>query len=146
MENSNYLDVFEDQQKAIDHAMWLNFKYRIANISFGVINGPENNWAVCEKETAEEIGTSFLGVLPENYLKLSYRKLDKIKQDQDLLPFWESIVGIFSVIDGDILRFILENKIPLNKIIRHELAIRGFDKNHRWCGFDKARDIWLTDK
>lgn len=43
-----YLDLFSDRQKAIDHAMWLNFKYRIANIRFGVIHGPENDWAVCE--------------------------------------------------------------------------------------------------
>ena len=49
-------------------------------------------------------------------------------------------------IDSEILRFILENKIPFDKIIRHELALRGYDKNHRWCGFDKVREIWLEVK
>jgi hypothetical protein len=48
-----------------------------------------------------------------------------------------------STSDDEILRFILENKIPLDRIIRHELALRGYDKDHRWCGFDKARFIWL---
>ena len=33
MKKDNFLDVFDDQQKAIDHAMWLNFKYRIAVLS-----------------------------------------------------------------------------------------------------------------
>ena len=86
---------------------------------------------------------SFLDILPENHSHVSYRELDVIRQDQEPLPFWESILGIITVTDGEILRYILENKIPLDKIIRHELAGRGYDENHRWCGFDKAREIWL---
>jgi len=125
--------------------MWLNFKYRIANIVFGVIHGPKNNWAVCEQATANEMGFPFLNILPKDYLNISYKQLDKIRQDKEPLPFWESLVGMFTVTDGEILRFILENKMPLDKIIRHELALRGFDKNHRWCGFDRARDIWLGE-
>lgn len=145
MKNDNYLDVFNDKQKAIDHAIWLNFKYRIANIVFGVINGPKNNWAVCEQATADEMGFPFLNILPKNYIKLPYRQLDKIRQDEDPLPHWETIVGMLAVMDGEILRFILENQLPLDRMIRHELALRGFDKNHRWCGFDKAREVWLND-
>ena len=143
MPKDNYLDVFDTQQKAIDHCLWLNFKYRIAGIKFGVINGPDNNFAVCEEATAKEMELSFLDILPENHSQVSYRELDVIRQDQELLPFWESILGIITVTDGEILRYILENKILLDKIIRHELAGRGYDKNHRWCGFDKAREIWL---
>jgi hypothetical protein len=145
MKNDNYLDLFDDQQKAVDHAMWLNFKYRIAGIVFGVIHGPDRNWAVCEQATADEMGIPFLNILPKDYSELSYKQLDSIRQDQEPLPFWEAIVGMISTADGEILRYILENKIPLDKIIRHELALRGFDENHRWCGFDKAREIWLGD-
>ena len=143
MEKDNFLDVFDDQQKAIDHAMWLNFKYRIAGIVFGVIHGPEDNWAVCEQATADEIGMTFLDILPKDYSTISYKQLDAIRQDEEPLPFWSALVGLVSTADGEILRFILENKIPLDKLIRHELALRGFDKNYRWCGFDKAREIWL---
>ncbi len=145
MKKDNFLDVFDDQQKAIDHAMWLNFKYRIADIVFGVIHGPDDNWAVCEQATAEEMDMMFLDILPKNYLELNYKQLDVIRQDQEPLPFWDAIVGLVSTADGEILRFILANNIPLDKIIRHELALRGFDKNHRWCGFDKAREIWLEN-
>ncbi len=145
MKDDNYLDLFDDQQKAIDHAMWLNFKYRIAGIVFGVIHGPENNWAVCEQATADEMEMIFLDVLPKDFSKLNYKQLDAVRKDQEPLPFWSELVGMISVVDGEILRFILENKIPLDKIIRHELALRGFDKNHRWCGFDKAREIWLDE-
>ncbi|MBN8640701.1 MAG: hypothetical protein J0L86_02725 [Flavobacteriales bacterium] len=143
MDNDNYLDLFDSEQKAIDHALWLNFKYRIAGISFGVLHGPDDNWAVCEQITADQMEMSFLDVLPKDLSELTYKHLDSIRQDKEPLPFWSTIVGMVSTLDGEILRFILENKIPLDKIIRHELALRGYDKDHRWCGFDKAREIWL---
>ena len=143
MQKDDYLDLFDKEQKAVDHCLWRNCKYRIAGIRFGVIDGPDNNFAVCEEATAREMEMNFLDVLPENHYQLSYKQLDVIRQDQEPLPFWESIIGMISVIDGEILRFILEQNIPLDKIIRHELSLRGFDKNHRWCGFDRAREIWL---
>jgi hypothetical protein len=143
MKKNNYLDLFDKQQKAIDHCLWLNFKYRIAGIQFGVLNGTDNDFAVCEQATADEMEMEFLDILPENHSKLSYRQLDAIRQEMEPFPHWERIIGMVSVVDGEILRYILEHKIPLDKIIRHELALRGFDKNHRWCGFNRAREIWL---
>ena len=55
MQKDNYLDLFDKKQKAVDHCLWLNFKYRIAGIRFGVIDGPDNNFAVCEEATAREM-------------------------------------------------------------------------------------------
>ena len=43
MEKDNFLDIFDSQEKAIHHCLWLNFKYRIAGIRFGIIDGPDNN-------------------------------------------------------------------------------------------------------
>ena len=143
MKNDNFLDLFDSKQKAIDYCMWLNFKYRIARIKFGVINGPENNFAVCEKATADEMGISFLDILSKDYSEMTYDDIRHIKMQYDPLPHWEDLTGVFSVMDGELLRFILHAKIPLEKLIRHELASRGYDENHRWCGFDKASDIWL---
>lgn len=143
MRKDNYLDLFDSKQKAIDHCMYLNFKYRIANIRFGVLNGPDNNWAVCEEATAQEMDMEFLNVLPRDYSEMSYDDIRHIRMDQEPLLHWDSIIGLFSVADGEILRYILLAKIPLKKLIRHELAGRGYDKDYRWCGFDKAREIWL---
>ena len=145
MKNDNYLDVFDSQDKAVDHAIWLNFKYRITQINFGVIPHQKRKWAVCEELTASELDVEFLDILPKDYSELSYQKLDRIRQDEDPLPHWETIVGMLAVMDGEILRFILENQLPLDRMIRHELALRGFDKDHRWCGFDRAREVWLED-
>ncbi len=143
MKKDDYLDMFDNEQKAIDHAMWLNFKYRIAKIKFGVVHGPDDNWAVCEETTSQEIEIPFLDILPEDYSQISYDDIRHIRMDNNPLPYWEELFGMFSTADGEILRYILHTKIPLEKLIRHELAGRGFDENHRWCGFDKANKIWL---
>ncbi|PHS65767.1 MAG: hypothetical protein COB12_06760 [Flavobacterium sp.] len=143
--NDNYLDLFDSKEKAIYHAQWLNFKYRIANIPFGVIKF-KNQFAVLEHITACEMNVELLDVLPEDLSEITYDDVRHIRMDRDPLPHWGKITGMFSVMDGEILRYILESKIPLEKMIRFELAGRGFDKNHRWCGFEKAQEIWLTDK
>jgi len=141
-QNDNYLDVFENKEKAIHHALWLNFKYRIANIIFGVIQ-VKKQWIVLEEATSREINITFLKVIPMDLSKLSYKDILHIRMDDDPLPHWENINGIFSVMDGELLRYLLHSKIPLEKLIRFELAGRGYDKNHRWCGFEKANEIWL---
>ena len=51
---------------------------------------------------------------------------------------------MFSVAHGETLRFILNTKIPLKRFIRYELACRGYDKNFKWVGFDKA-EVDLVD-
>ncbi|WP_299223853.1 hypothetical protein [uncultured Psychroserpens sp.] len=143
MTRDSYLDFFSTKEKAIHHALWLNFKYRIAKIKFGVIHGPENNWAVLEEATSLELEMPFLKILPKDYSKMDYDMIRHIKMDSDPLPHLENILGIFSSIDGELLRFILQTEMPIDRIIRHELASRGFDENHRWCGFDRAQEIWL---
>ena len=65
--------------------------------------------------------------------------------DEDPLHHWEDIRGVFSVVDGELLRYILHTKIPLEKFIRFELAIREYDEHFNWVGFDKSERIWLTD-
>lgn len=145
MEKDNYLDIFDSQEKAIHHCLWLNFKYRIAKITFGIIHGPNNNWAVCEEATAQEMERDFLDILPKDYSNMNYDNIRHIRMDREPLPHLEELVGHFSTMDGEILRFILYSKIPIEKLIRFELAERGFDENHRWIGFKKSFEIWLED-
>lgn len=137
------MDIFEFKQDAIYHATWMNFKYRVAKIISGVIPGPNNNWAVCEEATAKEMEMSFLDILPQDYSNISYDDIQQLRRDDDPAKPWEEINGLFSTTDGEILRYIIKMKIPLEKLIRYELASRGYDENHRFCGFDKAQEIWL---
>jgi hypothetical protein len=123
----------------------LNFKYRIAGICFGIIDGPDNNFAVCEQATADEMDMIFLNILPKNYVEMSYDEIRHMRMDNEPLPHLEALMSHFSTMDGEILRYILYAKIPLEKLIRFEMADRGFDENHRWVGFEKANEIWLHD-
>ena len=145
MSEDIYLDLFDSQEKAIHHAMWLNFKYRIAEISFGVIHGSDDNWAVLEQATADEMEMPFLDILPKDYSELTFDVIRHIRMDDNPLPHLEELIGQFSTMDGELLRYIIHTKLPLEKLIRFELAGRGHDKDHRWCGFDKAASIWLNE-
>ncbi len=74
---------------------------------------------------------------------MTYEHIVTIGMDRDPLRHWEEIRGMFTTMEGDLLRFIIEKKIPWEKIIRYELACRRHDKDHKWCGFEKAKEIWL---
>lgn len=139
---NDYLDIFHNLNNAYHHALWLNFKYRIAKITFGVIEY-KGSWAVLEEATAKEMKVEFLDILPKDLSEMNYNNIRRIRMGKNPLPHLEEIFGMISTMDGEVLRYILHAKIPLEKIIRFELAGRGFDKNHRWCGFDKANDVWL---
>jgi len=133
---------YPNKQKAIDKALWLNFEYRTKSKTFGVIQSAQGEYLVVLTDTISFEGEAF-EQLPKNYSKLSYKKIQMIAKDDDSLNHWEEIRGIFSVMDGEILRYILHSKIPMEKFIRFELASRGFDKDHNWCGFENAEDIWF---
>jgi len=81
--------------------------------------------------------------LPSSYKKMNYKHIRQIRMDDDPLPHWEEIAGMFSVAHGETLRFILNTKLPLKRFIHYELACRGYDENFKWVGFDKSQEIWL---
>lgn len=139
----NYINIYKDQNKAIHRAIWLNFKHRTDGKTYGVIHGPDDDWACVEKEISEEMEIPFLDIIPTDLSALTFDEINKLRNDLSVFAHWEIISGIFSITDGEILRFILQAKIPLEKFIRYELASRGFDENHQWCGFEKAKDIWF---
>jgi len=42
----------------------------------------------------------FLDILPKDFSSLSYDNIRHIHMDTGPLPFWEKIVGIFSIANG----------------------------------------------
>ena len=143
MKNEPHLDIFDTKAKAQHQAVWLNFKYRITKKRFSVIEAPKRQWAVVDEAMSEELGIPFIYDLSLDYRAMNYDDIRHIRMDTEPLPHWEELMGIFSVVHGELLRFILHSNIPIEKLIRYELAIRGYDKNHHWCGFEKSAEIWL---
>ncbi|MCB9261920.1 MAG: hypothetical protein H6607_06055 [Flavobacteriales bacterium] len=131
-------------QKALDRAKWLNFEHQQKTTTFGVVDGPEDDFVVCSKDESIDMEIPFAHRLPRHYAHLSYRKIEKIRTDENPLKHWEEIVGRLSTLDGNILRFILHEKVPLKKFIRYELAIRGYDEHGKWIGFEQAKRLWLN--
>lgn len=127
---------------ALVYSIKLSFKNRVKGQRFGAILSIEGDYLVVavnhptfEWEEFEE--------LPDDYSDISYTEIRQLRQDIDQLPHWEQLCGAFSVMDGELLRFLLEYQVNLERFIRYELASRGHDKNHKWCGFEKAEEIWL---
>ena len=130
-------------QKALDEAVWINFRHRVTRYLVGVIQSVEDGYILAHPDHSAYENEHF-EVLPSDYSDMSYDHIASIGMDEDPLQHWEEIRGAFQILDGELLRFILAKKVPLEKIIRYELACRGYDKNHQWVGFEKAKKVWLT--
>jgi len=141
VENDFY---FESKQKAIDQCLWLNFSHRVEGKQFGVVKFVTGDYGVTPilLDNEEQRKLHFVK-LPQGYDQWNYSHIQYIQEDQERLDHWESICGTFATLDGEYLRFLLHYYVPLEKLIRYELARRGYDREHRWCGFEKARAIWL---
>lgn len=130
-------------QKALDEVVWINFRHRSTDYKVGVIQSVEDGYILAHPNHSVYENEHF-EVLPIDYSNMSYDHIASIGMDEDPLKHWEKIRGMFQILDGELLRFTLAKKVPLEKMIRYELACRGYDKDHLWCGFEKAKKIWLV--
>ena len=139
------LEFYPELDKALDRAVWLNFEYRNENKTFVIYDGPDNDFAVSDLETAKEMDMelSFYPI-PKSYENLSYERIQTMNKDNDPLVHWEELLGRLATMEGEILKFLLHSKIPVEKLIRNELANRGFDAGNNWVGFEVSKAIWLT--
>ena len=132
----------QNKSKALDNALWLNFEHRTTDKVYGVIQSIDHDYLVVptlHPTFADELFES----LPDNYTPLDYNRIAEIFADRNPLWFWEELKGMFQTANGELLRFILNHHIPLEKLIRYELSARGYDNQTNWVGFNKAKNIWL---
>lgn len=133
---------FPSKQRAIDYALWMNFKmpneppYGVVESSEGVHLVVSSKHLSFEEDEFEE--------LPESHENMDYRHIRSIFIAKDPLDHWVQVIGMLQVQSNEVLRFILHSNVPLEKFIRFELALSGHDENGKWCGFEKAKEIWLV--
>jgi hypothetical protein len=132
----------QNKNKALDNAIWNNFENRTTNKVYGVVQSIEQDYLIIPKDHPTVIGETF-EVLPDSYTSLSYDRIAEIFADRNPLWFWAELQGMFAIANGELLRFILAYDIPLEKLIRYSLSARGYDKDQKWVGFNKAKEIWL---
>ena len=135
------MERFPNKQKAIDLAIWQNHSHRFDD-NYGVVLSSKGDYIVVQTNHPSFEKNAF-EILPVDYTKMSYQHIQQIRMDDDPLYHFEEIAGMFSTCHGEILRFMLSAKIPLERFIRYELASRGYDQKFNWVGFEKASDIWL---
>ena len=132
--------------KAIDDAVYRNFMLRDKGITpFHAIGRNDQENLIVSDDVLELMENMIIHSLFGDYVDMTYDHIDSIAQDRDPLPHWEEIRGMVSVTDHHCLRFIILHKIPVEKLIRHQLASCGLDENGKWVGFEKAKQIWLID-
>lgn len=130
------------REKALLFALWLNFEHRLKNDQFGMLRGQDGSYLVVPTDHPTFQDESF-EKLPKSLKKLGYDEIQALAMDDDPLTIFEDIQGMFSTMQGEHLRFILKYQIPLERFIRYELSCRGYDMDNRWCGFEKAKMVWL---
>ena len=135
---------FETLAKAGDATVWYNFMHQhdADFMPIVVVHGPEDDFVLLEKSEAEDMEIPVLE-MPTDYSKMTYPHIKSIRSDYDPLKHWEEIMGMISTMPLDYLRFILECKVPLETIIKYELAARGINKKGKWIGFDQAERLWF---
>ncbi len=141
--DNNRNKVFDTFSKASHYALWLDFKYRADYVNFVVCKIGEECFIVCEHEKAKQQNLNIIIPLAHILKDISDQDISTIAKDTEPLSFWENIRGTFSILDNEVLMFVLDYNIPLELFIRYELACRGVDKDNRWIGFDKAENVWL---
>ncbi len=135
--------IFSNKFKAIDMAKWLNFIDRNKSYTYEICHHGNHQFRVTEIETTHKKPSNWLDILPLNYAQMSYDHLASIFSDDDPLSHMEDIRGMFSIVNNQVLQFILQEKIPLEKFLRKELASRGYDDRNIFIGFDAAKKFWL---
>lgn len=132
---------FPSKQRAIDQALWINFKSP-NKLPFGVVESAEGDYLVVPS-THPTFEADEFEQLPTSYVNMDYRHIRSIFIANNPLDHWAQLIGMLQVQSNEVLRFILHFNIPLEKFIRYELASNGHDENGKWCGFEKAKEIWL---
>jgi hypothetical protein len=131
-----------NKHKAIDVALWRNFKHRVVGEKVGVIQSIARDFIIISPSHPTFKDEEF-EILAKDYSQMDYKHIRNMYTDVEILPHWEELKGAFSTMDGELLRFILAHKIPIEKFIRYELACRGFNADHQWIGFKEAEKFWL---
>lgn len=135
--------IFNNQFKAIDTAKWLNFIDRNDTFTYAVCSHGKHEFRVTEIYIGKRKPSAYLDILPADYGQMSYDHIGSIYSDVDPLPHMEDIKGMFSILNNQILLFILQEKIPLEKFLKKELASRGYDNHNIFVGFKAAEKLWL---
>ena len=137
-----YLSSLEDATVAYHFEQ---FKYRRANIQFGIVDLTDGMYAVLEERTREEKGWRFIEPPELNLRDLDFDQLDEIYNRSNQPTVWHQLEKAINLMDRDLLIFIATTGLPFERMIRHSLARSNVNAKNRFVGKDQAYTLWNTD-
>ena len=137
-----YLSSLEDASVAYHFEQ---FKYRRANIQFGIVDLTDGMYAVMEERTREEKGWRFIEPPELNFLNLDFDQLDDIYCRSNHPILWHHLEKALNIMDRDLLIFIATTGLPFERMIRHSLARSSVNAENRFVGKEEAYALWNTD-
>ncbi len=125
----------------ISYTKWLNFIHRNKDQAFYVAEYTRGKYLVCSQETPNTDTTDHIP-LRGSYADIDFEHIKSIRTDMDPLKHWEELTRAIATLDGELLRFILAERIPIKRLIKYELGSRGYDDKGQWIGFEKSETFW----
>lgn len=129
------------EQRAIDIAVWMNFRNESPNKTYEVIKLKKSKGYKVVKVKSKN--KSRFITRPTDYSEMTYEQIKQICEDLNPLDHWDAIIGLFCSTNLELLQFIIIHNVPLEKLIRYSLSQSGYDKNKLFVCSDKAQRIWL---
>jgi len=104
----------EERSKAIDLLLWANFMSRDSDEEYQVIDESMKGYSVeSVKIDPAGWGNSKVKVRKKDYKGTRRKHFHQIMNDDDKLEHWKSLIDEFKKMDPEMLRFIVEKKVPL---------------------------------
>ncbi len=97
-------------ERAIDIAIWMNFKYRKQQRSYVVVQDKKTKLYLVVPQMGRR--KSLCIKQPKDYSLMSYEQIKSIRSEVQPLSHWEEIMGLFTSTHGEILRFNIRYQIP----------------------------------
>lgn len=138
---SEALKLQQSERRAMDIAMWMNFKNQSPNKTYEVIKLKKSKGYKVVKVKSKN--KSRFITRPTDYSDMTYEQIKQVCEDLNPLDHWDAIIGLFCTTNLEMLKFIIIHKVPLEKLIRYNLSQMGYDLKNRFVGYDKAQRIWL---
>ena len=67
------------------------------------------------------------GEIPNDYSQITKEHITSIWHDTEPLYHWRTIIEMIYEVDTEVLEFILQMKVPFDRLILHELEVRKRD-------------------
>ena len=119
------------------------FKERKFKPGFAVLASEQQTHYVIVPEASLPKNVKRITV-PTDYRDMGYGAIHDIRCDADSLDHWEQVAGMVSVVDSEILRFLIICRVPIEKFMRHEPVIRGGGEYGNSVRFERTDEIWCV--